>query len=138
MTTRSDLPVSRFVTALARLDDALAQPDDEFVRDAIVQRFEFSFELGWKAMQAHLLDLGTPTGAPRPAIRAAVAVGLLGEPDANAWLAMLDARNLTMHTYREEMAIEIVRDVRERHVATLHALAQAFADTGRPPAADRP
>lgn len=133
MPSRAALPISRFVSALTRLDDALAQPENEFVRDAIVQRFEFTFELGWKAMQAHLLDLGTATGAPRQSIRAAVAVGLIGEADAGAWLSMLDARNLTTHTYREEMAAEIVRDVRERHVATLRALARIFADADAPP-----
>lgn len=30
-------------SALARLTDALAQPPNEYVRDASIQRFEFTF-----------------------------------------------------------------------------------------------
>ena len=33
--------------ALTRLDGALAQPVNEFVRDSAIQRFEFTFELDW-------------------------------------------------------------------------------------------
>jgi hypothetical protein len=35
--------------ALSRMDRALAQPANEFVRDSAIQRFEFSFEVFGKA-----------------------------------------------------------------------------------------
>ena len=37
-------------TALDRLDDALAQPKTEWTRDSAIRRFEFTFELAWKAV----------------------------------------------------------------------------------------
>ena len=39
-------------SAILRLSEALRQPEDEFIRDAAIQRFEFCFELLWKAIQA--------------------------------------------------------------------------------------
>ena len=33
--------------ALGRLEEALASPENALVRDAGIQRFEFSFELAW-------------------------------------------------------------------------------------------
>ena len=127
MSTRFDTARARFQAAHTRLGEALAQPEDDLVRDALIQRFEFTFELGWKAMQAYLHALGTSVGAPRQAIRECVAVGLLDAPGAEAWLAMLDARNLTSHTYREEMAVEIAGAIRAAHAATLDAFAAALA-----------
>jgi len=38
--------------ALARLQEALAKPEDSIVRDAAIQRFEFTFEMAWRAIQA--------------------------------------------------------------------------------------
>ncbi len=123
MSLRFDTARARFAAVLARLDEALAQPEDAFVRDAVIQRFEFTFELGWKAIQAYLHTQGTLAGAPRQAIREGASVGVLDDSAVEAWLAMLDARNLTSHTYREEMAVEIAEEIRARHAATLAALA---------------
>ena len=39
--------------ALTRLEGALAQPVNEFVRDSAIQRFEFTFELFWKSLKGY-------------------------------------------------------------------------------------
>jgi hypothetical protein len=39
--------------AAASLATALAAPESEFVRDSIVKRFEFTYELSWKLMRRH-------------------------------------------------------------------------------------
>ena len=46
-------------TALSRLDLALAQPVNEFVRDSSIQRFEFTFELFWKSLKAYQKSQGS-------------------------------------------------------------------------------
>ena len=45
-------------TALMRLEGALAQPVNEFVRDSAIQRFEFTFELFWKSLKAYAEESG--------------------------------------------------------------------------------
>ena len=37
--------------AIASLERSLKKPKDEFVRDSVVKRFEYTYELAWKVMQ---------------------------------------------------------------------------------------
>ena len=34
--------------SVSRLSEAVAQPESELIRDATIQRFEFTFEVVWK------------------------------------------------------------------------------------------
>lgn len=64
--------------ALARLEEALAVPATApLAIDGTIQRFEFVFELCWKAMKA-LIELNTPSvsaSSAQAAIKAAFAAG---------------------------------------------------------------
>jgi nucleotidyltransferase substrate binding protein (TIGR01987 family) len=40
--------------ALQSLEEALAQPKNEFTRDASIQRFEYTFELCWKVLKRYI------------------------------------------------------------------------------------
>lgn len=91
--------------AVQRLAEALARPKDEFIRDAAIQRFEFTFELTWKTLKVYLELQGLEARSPRAAIREAFAVGLLADEDA--WLRILALRNLTTHTYDEAVAEQV-------------------------------
>jgi nucleotidyltransferase substrate binding protein (TIGR01987 family) len=89
-------------TALRRLEGALAQPVNEFVRDSAIQRFEFTFELFWKSLKAYAEESGVEVYSPRDSVRTAFQLGLIREhPD---WFRMLEDRNLTSHTYNEATA----------------------------------
>ena len=37
-----------FVKAVTRLEEACAQEENSFIRDSVIQRFEFSWEMAWK------------------------------------------------------------------------------------------
>lgn len=95
--------------AVDRLRQALDRPEDEFLRDACIQRFEFSFELSWKGVQA----LARLYGQECPSPRAAFSTALRNEwiHDEESWLDMLEARNLTSHTYRESVAQDVYREL---------------------------
>jgi len=94
--------------ALATLDELAGQGTSKIVRDAAIQRFEYSFEAAWKAAQAVLLDrYGVQAGSPKPVIRACFENRLLSEDETRTALAMVDHRNLTSHTYNETLADEI-------------------------------
>ena len=94
-----------FAEALTRLDAALAQSKTEWTRDAAIQRFEFSFELAWKAVSSYARSEGLEARSPREALR--VAHRLAWVDDEGLWLRMLDDRNRTTHTYNESVAEEI-------------------------------
>ena len=88
---------------LAKLD----QPT-RVQRDAAIQRFEYTFEAAWKTAQRFLEVVeGRPVGSPKASVRASREVGLLGDEDAASALAMVDDRNLSVHTYDEAIANHI-------------------------------
>jgi len=110
--------------AAARLQEAVAQPKSSIVRDAVIQRFEFSFELVWKALKLYLERQGHECGGPRPTLKKAFADGLIATPEeADVWLQMLEDRNLTSHAYDEALAIRIYQHVVQDYSKLLGAMA---------------
>jgi len=99
-----------FEQALRRLEEALAKPEDPIVRDACIQRFEFTFEMAWKAVQSYALAEGVECVSPRDCFRTAFRLGLV-ESDPR-WMAMVEDRNRTSHTYHEEIAQTIYQALR--------------------------
>ena len=97
--------------ALTRLDEALDRPEDPIVRDACIQRFEFTFEMAWKAVQAQAMAEGLECVSPRDCFRTAFRLGLV-ENDTR-WMAMVEDRNRTTHTYDEKAAREIYQALRD-------------------------
>jgi len=97
--------IERFQRAVHRLEEACAQPENEFIRDSVIQRLEFCFEPAWKMLKHKLLEEGIDAPTPRAVIREAVSARLL--EDGNLWSEMLHKRNLTSHTYDDDLAREI-------------------------------
>ena len=83
-----------FSKALNRLKEALERDQsDDIVLDAVIQRFEFTYELSWKLIKAYMSYSGiADVKTPRQAFKEAFAAGLIEEGDV--WLEMLDDRNL--------------------------------------------
>lgn len=91
--------------AWASLQALAGEPFSTVVRDASIQRFEYTFEAVWKAAQLVLRErYGVELASPKPVIRASMENGLLTEEQARTALAMTDHRNLTSHTYNEAVA----------------------------------
>ncbi len=106
MASRSDTPkLQSFAKAIQRLAEALEAPPSDLVRDAAIQRFEFSFELGWKAIQELMRQQGQSCQSPKSCLREAFKQGWID--DENAGIHILDDRNLTSHSYDENLAIAI-------------------------------
>jgi nucleotidyltransferase substrate binding protein (TIGR01987 family) len=92
--------------ALSSLESALAQPKDEFTRDASIQRFEYTFELLWKTLKRYLfLEANIDEFRIRNLFREAAKLGLI--ENVTAWFAYLNARNITSHTYNLKAAEEV-------------------------------
>ena len=110
--------------AAARLAEAVAQPESELVRDATIQRFEFTFEVVWKTLKLFLERQGHECGGPRPTLKKAFAEGLIATPDeADLWLQMVEDRNLTSHAYDQALAERIHRNIVRDYAPLLGAMA---------------
>jgi len=120
-------PLDRLATdlraALERLGEALHEPKSDIVRDAAIQRFEFSFELFWKALKARADDEGLRVVSPREALRAAFQLSLLD--DDEQVFQMLEDRNRTSHLYNAVMAEEVFARLSGYH-ALMSAAARRF------------
>lgn len=111
MNDKIELLIADFERASLQLRKALQQPKDEFVRDAAIQRFEFTFELFWKVLKEFALREGLDPRSPRASISNAFELGLI--QDEELFLRMLESRNLASHTYLEENAEEIYVELPE-------------------------
>lgn len=122
---RYTLALSHFERALVRLHDVLAQPENEFIRDATIQRFEFTFEAAWKAMYRWLrargvdLDEDAYSSIPEAFKRRLIT-------DEKRWGDMRRYRNLTSHTYNQPLAVEVAAFVRADAAPAFDALLQAL------------
>lgn len=63
---------------------------------------------------------GVRADFPKKAIGAAAKLGLLRATDEELWLSMLDARNLTSHPYKRELADKIFSEIRDRFAPALN------------------
>lgn len=119
-TPRLDERIHEFLQAVQRLNDALRQPKNEFVRDAVIQRFEFCFELAWKMLQLKLRDEGLQSNTPRETWQNALTAAYI--IDGNGWSAMQKMRNLTSHTYDESLAEQVYQYVSTSGIALIDQL----------------
>ena len=120
---------AKLTDALDRFGEVLARDaSDDVVRDASIQRFEFTFELFWKALKADLEQRGRSAGpSPRDVIRAAYQGGWLDEE--KPFLDMIDDRNVTSHTYKEELAREVFARLPGHYALLRRALTDRAAST---------
>jgi len=104
--------VSRLTEGLARYEKDIS---DTQIRDGLIQRFEFSYEISHKMLKRHL-EAVSPTPEQFDAmafadlIRSANEQGLL-LGDWSAWKIYREMRSKTSHTYDEEIAIEVVQSI---------------------------
>jgi nucleotidyltransferase substrate binding protein (TIGR01987 family) len=95
-----------FEKALLQLGDALEESESPIVRDACLQRFEFSYELLWKTLKIFLEEIhGVRAVSPRQVFKEAFALSIIDEE--LTFVEMIESRNTLSHTYNEEQATKI-------------------------------
>lgn len=118
---RFDQRAQSFATALAQLKKATLEPETEFLRDAVIQRFEFTYELAWKTLKLALEDKDIDVRNAKDTIAAAIEQGMVD--DGNLWTEMHRMRNLTSHTYDPELAQSVYKFVIATGVVEFESLA---------------
>lgn len=117
---RTKLQIKQFSSALNRLKEVVALSETEIVRDALIQRFEFTWEMAWRCLYRALRDMDIAVAEFQgPVLQAAHKAGLITDPDA--WKETKECRDLTVHTYYEEVAIKVSAFVRAKAVALFDA-----------------
>ena len=92
----------QFEKALSQLQKSLEAPKSEYTRDAVIQRFAFTYELAWKALKTYLATQDLQVLSPKDTLKVAYQQGLIA--DASVWGELHLKRNLTSHTYDEQLA----------------------------------
>ncbi len=83
---------------------------DEELRDAVIQRFEYTYELAWKMLKRQI-EKDAPSKEAidqlsyKELIREGFERGLIAKVEP--WFAYREARNTTSHTYNEKSAKEV-------------------------------
>ena len=86
-----------FEKALLQLGDALEESESPIVRDACLQRFEFSYELLWKTLKIFLEEThGVRAVSPRQVFKEAFALSIIEEEQT--FVEMIESRNPLSHT----------------------------------------
>lgn len=99
-----------FGKALLRLNEAIDESKNNTLsstlKDGVIQRFEFCYEICWKLIKYYLENEGIQEAkSPKSTFREAFKIGII--QDGEKWIDMLNDRNLTSHVYDEEVAFDI-------------------------------
>lgn len=113
------LDLTPFSNAVDRLAEGLARyrldVSDTQIRDGLIQRFEFTYELSHKMVKRYLESVAASPGEYDAAdfqylVRSGNEQGLL-LGDWPAWRKYRDMRAKTSHAYDEKVALEVVEGI---------------------------
>jgi len=108
----------KFTSALNIQNELIEDGFEDIVLDLIVKRFEFTYEMSWKALKRYLDFLGIEAKSPRGVFKEAYAQGIL--KDERIWLDMVEQRNISSHIYDEFEIREILTKVDKFQKAFTH------------------
>lgn len=103
--------LSKFEDALNRLNEGASQAKDELDKDGVIQRFEFTFELLWKALKIFLENEGMSGKTPKECLKSAFRVSVIS--DEEVFLNMLEDRNKTSHIYSKQESERIFQSIKD-------------------------
>ena len=95
---------------------------DEIVRDSLIQRFEFTYELTHKTLKEAMKYLGVTleNSFPRTIYKKAYVNNLIS--DDKVWINLLEDRNATLHIYNETLSDEIADRIVNLYVEVIGEL----------------
>lgn len=105
---------------------------DSIVRDSLIQRFEFTYSISLKLLRRYFMERAffvddINSLSFNDMVRTATRLGLL-KSDLEMWTKYREMRNLTSHTYDEEVALKVAKIVPCFYEEALYLL-KNFKDT---------
>lgn len=94
-------------------------------RGAIINAYQYTFELLWKTLQKYMqqLEMLDELG-PGNVIRTAFQYNIID--NGSIYMSMLKNRNLITHTYKEDVAEEIYTRIKEEYMEELENFIRNF------------
>ncbi len=105
---------TNYQKALLQLQDAVELSNQRALssleKQGVIQAFEFTHELAWNLLKDFLQDQGNQNiRGSKDATREAFKVELI--QDGEQWMAMIQSRNISSHTYDERTAERLVNAI---------------------------
>ena len=114
------------INATNRLKEALDEEENELMIDAVLHRYEFTFELAWKTLKDYLEYSGVAitTGSAREVIKESFAHNLIS--DGEVWIKMMLARNSLSHLYDEETSRQVYNEIKNEYINQIQKLIETL------------
>jgi len=94
-------------------------------QQGLIQAFEFTHELAWNVLKDYLDEKGiTGLIGSKDATRNAFKNGLI--EDGDSWMKMIEARNLSSHSYNNEIAQSVADDILARFFPAFALMSAKF------------
>lgn len=122
--------LQNFDRALSLLEEALEHGPaalNQLEKEGVVQRFEYTLELAWKTLKDYLEASGIVLNAvtPRQVVKDAFVAKIV--LDGQAWIDMIDHRNLLSHTYDPVNFEDAVAAIDDRYLTALRQVRDLLA-----------
>lgn len=104
--TIEKIDITSLLKAFQKLELFIKNLNSEQEKAGAIQAFEYCYELSWKTMQRLLKKRGKDVNSPRTTFREAALEGFIEDPEI--WFDFLKKRNITVHTYEEQEADEVI------------------------------
>jgi nucleotidyltransferase substrate binding protein (TIGR01987 family) len=113
---------SNFKKALVQMRSFIGKPQlNDLELLGLIQCFEYTHELAWKTLKDFLEFRGsTELFGSKDVTREAFKLDLI--TDGDAWMAMIQDRNQTSHTYNSATSLAIVENIRDKFFRLFEAL----------------
>lgn len=112
--------------AYSRLKEVsdLYDGENDIIRDSLIQRFEFTYELTHKTLKEFMKYLGVTleNSFPRTIFKKAYVNNLIS--DDKVWINLLEDRDSTSHIYNENMSNEIADRIVNKYVDAIEELVE--------------
>lgn len=93
----------------------------EQLRDSIIQRFEYTLDTFWKFLREYIeVKYGANFSivSPGEVLRTALSLGIINKAEFDLFFDMVKDRNLTSHTYNENLA-ELIKTHINNYYSTI-------------------
>jgi nucleotidyltransferase substrate binding protein (TIGR01987 family) len=106
MIPEKKISIDPLLRAFEKFESFRMHDKTEQERAGIIQAFEYCFELSWKIMKKFLENRGVVANSPKEVFRHAAKEGFIDDPEK--WFDFLKKRNLSVHTYNQDQADEVI------------------------------